>query len=147
MVAERLVFGARVNWAGHLKAKVKIRNFPEITLDEGNYFKGENLGPNPGEVLLASVGGCLVMTFSYLAQKMKVPLEGLTIDLEGAVTKPEGAWRITELRASLAVEADPSRTPAIKELFEKFKWYCPITQSVIKGIPIEFDLKINDAEH
>jgi putative redox protein len=60
---------------------IKIREHTVIadeTIDDG----GTNDGPTPMEILLGSVGGCIVVTARAYAQRKGWPLTGVSVELE-----------------------------------------------------------------
>lgn len=53
-----------------------------IVADEPAATGGDDLGPGPYELLLASLGACTVMTVELYARRKEWPLERVTIRLE-----------------------------------------------------------------
>lgn len=49
--------------------------------DEPKEFGGNNKGPNPHELLLASLGACGSMTMRLYAKEKNIPLKGIRITL------------------------------------------------------------------
>ena len=52
-----------------------------LVIDEPKEFGGDGKGPNPYDLLLASLGGCTAMTIMSYAKRKEIPLEGLQIRL------------------------------------------------------------------
>lgn len=52
-----------------------------LVIDEPQEFGGDGKGPNPYDLLLASLGGCTAMTIMSYAKRKGIPLEGLQIRL------------------------------------------------------------------
>ncbi len=50
--------------------------------DEPNDLGGADAGPTPFELLLSSIGACVVITVQMYARRKSWPLEGVTLDLE-----------------------------------------------------------------
>ena len=75
-------YKAEAKWLGGTKVKTRIREF-KIDIDELLELKGTNTAPNPVELLLAALGGCVALTYCGYAKKLKVDIENLVINLEG----------------------------------------------------------------
>ena len=54
----------------------------QFLADEPKAIGGKDIGPNPYDFLLASLGTCTSMTIKMYADFKKIPLEGVRIDLE-----------------------------------------------------------------
>jgi putative redox protein len=53
-----------------------------LVADEPLSFKGSNLGMNPYELLLASLGACTSMTMKMYADRKGIPLEDVVVELQ-----------------------------------------------------------------
>jgi len=52
---------------------------------------GTNLAPKPAEVSLQALGSCLLFAYLYAANKLKVTIDGLKVEIEGEVIP--GGWQ------------------------------------------------------
>jgi uncharacterized OsmC-like protein len=82
-------YKAQTKWLGDTKARTQIRGF-KIDIDEPLELKGTNTAPNPVEILLAALGGCVALTYQGYAKKFEVDIENLVINLEGDMIP--GGW-------------------------------------------------------
>jgi uncharacterized OsmC-like protein len=62
-------YKAQTKWIEGSKTETKIRDF-KISIDESLEFKGTNTAPNPVELLLAALGGCVILTYRGYAKKV-----------------------------------------------------------------------------
>ncbi len=59
----------------------------KLIMDAGEKVGGQNLGPTPKPLLMASLGGCTAMDVISLAKKMRQEVESFEIELEGDITE------------------------------------------------------------
>jgi putative redox protein len=64
-----------------LSQAITIRDF-QLTSDEPVTADGDNAGPTPVELLLASLGACKTMTVKIYANRKGWPLEQVSIDVQ-----------------------------------------------------------------
>ena len=59
----------------------------KLIIDAGPQVGGQNLGPTPKPLLLASLGGCTAMDVISIAKKMKQEIESFEVEVEGDITE------------------------------------------------------------
>jgi len=80
---------AQVKWIQGTKLESESRRF-KIIIDKPLEENGTNLGPKPAELSLQALGGCILFAYLYAAEKLRVDIEDLKVDLEGEVIP--GGW-------------------------------------------------------
>lgn len=82
----------------------------ELTADEPLSVGGEDLGPNPQELLAASLASCTAITMEMYAERKKWDLTGLEVDCEyspaerGTVTRFKLVMRMPDHLTSEQIE-------------------------------------------
>lgn len=59
----------------------------KFMIDASEEVGGENKGPKPKNLMLASLAGCTGMDVASILRKMRVPFEDLRIEVEGELTE------------------------------------------------------------
>ncbi|GAA3235587.1 hypothetical protein GCM10017691_33060 [Pseudonocardia petroleophila] len=83
-------------WDGGLRAVVDAGGF-ELVVDEPESVPGgTGKGPQPTDLLLASVASCMTLAMAYSARKRDIELVGLDVVVTGTYDGPQfSALRIT----------------------------------------------------
>ncbi len=123
------------------ESEANIRDF-SITIDEPKSLGGTNKGPNPVEVLLASLGGCLDFTGTIIAEEMGYRLEDFELEVEGdldprGVTgKADVPIGFQNIRVEVKkVEGIPEEK--IPEFIEKIQKRCPVDNTLEEVVKVE----------
>jgi putative redox protein len=72
----------RTRWTGGMRAVTDADGF-EIVVDEPETHGGTDTGPQPTDLLLASVGSCIALSMAFVARRRGVELFGLEIAVTG----------------------------------------------------------------
>lgn len=128
MPAERSV---QARWDGGLRAVVQAGEF-ELVVDEPESVPGgTNKGPQPTELLLASVASCFTIALAYSAGKRGVELAELRVDATGTYDGPRfSAIRIT-VRAAQPLGAE------LERLVRAAERVCYVTRTLTGSPEIE----------
>lgn len=118
------------HWEGGYLCRVPVRQF-EVVADEPPEYGGEDAGPAPTELFLASLATCFTMSVAYAARKMGVVLPDLAVTVRGHYRGP----RFDRIR----VEVSSSHPrAALDELVEKAAGYCYVSMTLRNAPEIEF---------
>jgi putative redox protein len=112
---------------------------PQVVVDGSNAD-----GPSPVAALLLGLGGCMAADVVDIATKMRLPLTGLSLVLEGD-RRAEPPRRFTAIRmkflvSGMAAADEPQLRRAIDLSRET---YCSVLHSLRDDIPIEIDLEMS----
>jgi len=80
---------AQAKWIQDTKLESESRRF-KLIIDKPLEENGTNLGPKPAELSLQALGGCILFAYLYAAEKLRVDIEDLKVDVEGEVVP--GGW-------------------------------------------------------
>ena len=125
------------------KVETKIREF-KVYIDEPLELRGTNTAPNPVELLLAALGGCIVLTYRGYAKKIGIEIEDLVISLEGDMIP--GGWvdeqgrerkGFRQIRYEVQIKAETPKERII-QLHKLVERKCPmsdilVNQTEVKG--------------
>lgn len=103
--------------------------------DEPPELDGDGLGPNPFDLLLASLGACLMITVVHYAGQAKIPLERLFIDLEG----DHGADKKYHAQATLRARGELSDSDM--QRLERAAHRCPVHAILEQGADIQIHVQ------
>jgi putative redox protein len=118
-------------WTGGLRAEVDAGGFTVVS-DEPESVGGTGSGPQPTELLLASIASCFTIAVAYTARKRDVPLADLAVDVTGTYDGPRfRAFRIE-------VRATEPRGDDLARLVETAKRVCYVTRTLAEPPEIEF---------
>ncbi len=141
-----ITFKARGNWLGNLKVETKIRDKFTINMDEPTSLGGEDSAPNPVEVVLASLIGCLGIVISIVAKEKSIPLNNVEIYAEGDLN-PEGFKGNPEVRAGcqevrVRVKIDsPVERERLQELLQLVERRCPVSDIIRNPVNLSINLE------
>jgi putative redox protein len=77
---------ATTDWISHMAFDARVRNH-RVRIDTTSAGGGNDSGPTPKELLLASLGACSGMDVAALLQKMRVPFRALRVEVSGELTE------------------------------------------------------------
>lgn len=116
-------------WDGGYRCTVSTRQF-RIRIDEPEKAGGEDTGPQPSEVFLASLAGCFTLALYHVAKKRDIELPDITVTATGRYEGPGFAH--------LAVVVQSGADPQILEaLIEPAKRVCYVSNTLRNVTDVE----------
>jgi uncharacterized OsmC-like protein len=114
----------------------KINCSHSFVIDQPKMAGGNDEGPNPLEIFLASLPACICAIGRIIANQRRIKLRGINVDVEGDIDKDflmgkttEGRAGFTEIRSFVQIDAD--MTLGEKEAFLKeIAMRCPIADNI-----------------
>ena len=119
-------------WDGGYRCTVATRQF-RIRIDEPVKAGGEDTGPQPSEVFLASLAGCFTLALYHVAKKRGIELPDITVTATGTYEGPGFAKLAVAVRST----ADP---PILEGLIEPAKRVCYVSNTLRKISDVQVNL-------
>lgn len=118
------------------------------TIDEPAGLGGTDLGANPVEHLLGSLGACQVITFQVWAEKLGLTLDAVDVDLSGDIDlrgffglDPEARPGFDQVRAEVRLTG-PESKEAYDELVAVVEEHCPVLDSIGARVPVSTQVTV-----
>ena len=135
-------YKAQTKWMKGSKAETEIRGF-KVSIDEPVELKGTNTAPNPVELLLTALGGCIVLTYRGYAKKYGIEIGNIVVDLEGDMIR--GGWTdeedkerrgFKEIRYEVKIKTKAS-TDKVNKLHKLVEEKCPVSDMLINPTDVK----------
>lgn len=119
----------------------------QLMADEPVSFGGNNLGPNPYDLLLMSLGACTSMTLRMYANHKKLPVEDITVRLQHEHVHADDCEQCEDREGKLEkitryIDYKGELTQAQRSRFLEIADRCPVHKT-LRSIPII----VNHEEH
>ena len=132
------------------RSETKIRQF-SLTVDEPVSLGGTDTGPNPCELILAALATCQEITYRAYATALGIPLESVSVKLEGTLdlrgffaVKDDVRAGFNEVRgvANLRSSAPAADLAKLKEVVDA---HCPVLDILRAQLPVDIRLETEQA--
>ena len=133
-----------------LRSETKIRQF-NVTVDEPPNLGGADTGPNPVEFVLAALATCQEITYRAYATALGVPLESVSVTLEGSLDL-RGFFAVKDgVRAgfndvrgvvNLKSSAPDAELAKLKDVVDA---HCPVLDILRAPVPVDLRLETQRA--
>jgi putative redox protein len=133
-----------------LRSETKIRQF-NVTVDEPPNLGGTDTGPNPVEFVLAALATCQEITYRAYATALGIPLESVSVTLEGSLDlrgffAVKGGVRagFNDVRGvvNLKSSAPDAELAKLKDVVDA---HCPVLDILRAPVPVDLRLETQRA--
>ena len=130
-----------VNWKDNMAFEADIDGH-KIMMDASPGVGGENKGPTPKPLLLASLGGCTGMDVVSIARKMRQEITGFEIELTGEIEEefPKPYSGIHLIYKFSGKDLDKEKLDKAVNLSQDR--YCGISATLRKAMGITYEIVI-----
>src|ERR687886_146780 len=121
-------------WDGGLRCRGSAGRF-ELIVDEPESVGGTDQGPQPTELLLASIASCFTLAMAYAAGKRGVELAGLQVRATGTYDGP----RFSAIQ--LSIQADAPDLDGLRQLVPMAQRLCYVTNTLRRSPTLDIDCR------
>ncbi len=141
----KAVFSVASRQIDGLRSEVEIRQFT-VTVDEPPSLGGTDTAPNPVEYVLVALATCQEITYRAYATALGVPLESVSVTLEGSLdlrgffaVSNDARPGFTGIRGAVRLKsvASPEELAKLKAVVDA---HCPVLDILRSPTPVELDL-------
>lgn len=126
MAAERTVRGV---WLGAWRCDVNAGDF-DLKIDEPESVAGgTNQGPQPTDLLLASISSCFTLALAHTARKRSLDVEDIRVDVTGQYDGPS----FSRIDINAFVDCEPEELPQLLSGAERV---CYVTNTIRGGVEL-----------
>lgn len=116
----------------------------KLMIDSGEKFGGQNRGPRPKNLMMVALAGCTGMDVASIMGKMKIPFEGLNVEVKGSITEDhpkhfENMHIIYKLTGKNIMKEKVEK--AVNLSLDK---YCGVSFGYKKSMKISYEIIINE---
>jgi len=121
------------SWKGDFRTEVQAGEF-QLLVDEPLSVGGSNTGPQPTDLLLASVASCFTLALSFSANKRDIEPDHIEVEVTGFYDGP----KFRGIDIVVDIGCDPVQVPTLIAAAERI---CYVTNT-LKTDP-EIDVRVN----
>jgi len=136
-------FKATAHLQDGVKVKTGSRHF-ELIIDEPESLGGTDIGMNPVEALLASLGACQSIVARVYAPKFGVNLDDFRVDVEGDFDLDGFFNRSTvrpgysDIRYTFRIKTDSSKEK-VEEFIQFLESKCPVGDAIANPVNVKLE--------
>ena len=129
------------SWNGNMKFDAMVSGH-KVSMDALPEVGGENAGPRPKELMLASLAGCTGMDVISILRKMKVEVESFNINVEADLTE-EHPKHYTKMHITYLFKGNNLDVEKLKKAVDLSQdKYCGVSATYRKAMQLSYEIKI-----
>ena len=134
-----------------LTISCQARDF-EYTLDEPKELGGNDMGMNPVESILCSLGACKSIVVKAFARAHKIKINSVRIELEGVLDpdgflgkNPDAKIGFSEIKTHFFIDAD-NTAEEITRYIDFVERNCPVQDTIVNAPDFKTEITLIDKE-
>jgi organic hydroperoxide reductase OsmC/OhrA len=137
-----LSYQTTARWNHETGGTAQLEGFT-LDFDTPNEYGGEEEAPCPDQLFMASIAGCIINTFNYYRNMLKVETKDLAVDVSSDIelTKNDG-YRIKKISIKIQVWCSDDEQEKNLKCAERAKDFCHLSKSIEPAIPINTTIQV-----
>lgn len=145
-----VVFRAETKLLENVCCSAKVRDFPEMMVDEPPSLGGGDTGMNPVELIAVALGTCQEIMYAAYAAVMGIPLNKVSVEVKGYLNL-QGLFAMNESipagydKIKYITKIDsPEPFEKIAQLVRMVETHCPVLDTLTRPIRVDGRVFHND---
>ncbi len=142
-------YSATTQLLENVRCSGKVRNMPEVIIDEPPVLAGGDAGLSPVDHILIALGTCQEIMYSAYASVMDIPLDSVkcnlkaNLDVKGLFGLDESVPAgFTDISFETFIES-PADTDSLMKLAHAAESHCPVLDMLTRQVPVSGNVTIN----
>ncbi|MGQ9720062.1 MAG: OsmC family protein [Candidatus Jordarchaeum sp.] len=137
-------FQTTVIWDKETGGDISVKNYPILKIDTPIEWGGQGRSYCPDQLFISSIGGCLLDTFIFIKNRMRLNLLDLKITLNMSIRQARDGYHVKEIEGKTKVTVDEGEKEKGETCAELAKEYCHILRLIRKVIPVNILSEVNE---
>ncbi len=130
-----------VSWTGEMAFEANVNGF-KLVIDADEKVGGQNKGPRPKPLTLASLGGCTAMDVISILKKMRVEPSWFNVEVEGELTEEHPKYYHT-IKLTYQFKGENLEMEKLQKAVDlSQERYCGVSALLSKGAKIESKIEV-----
>nr|MDO8082049.1 OsmC family protein [Candidatus Freyarchaeota archaeon] len=138
------LFQATVAWDGETGGNITIKDFPELQIDTPAEWGGQGRSYCPDQLFVSSVGGCLLETFLFIKNKMKLNLLQLRVPIQMSIRQTRDGYYVSEIEGKVQATVKKGEKEKGETCAQLAEEYCHLIRLIKKAIPVKIIYEVTE---
>ncbi len=145
-------YSATTELLENVRCSAKVRNLPEVIIDEPPVLAGQDAGLSPVEHILIALGTCQEIMYAAYASVMDIPLDSVKVNLKANLDvkglfglDPAVPAGFTDIAFETTLDS-PADNATLLKLVEAAESNCPVMDMLTRKVPVTGNVTINGVD-
>jgi organic hydroperoxide reductase OsmC/OhrA len=140
-----LIYKIKVEWDKKTGGVVKFNKRSELRIDMAEEFGGLGQDYCSDELFLTAISGCILETFLYIGQKMRIKLKDYTVEAQAIVDSNRSGFYISKIIFNFKIKVPKEQLKKAEECFNLSLDYCHLKRAINPKIEMIINKHITDS--
>jgi len=140
---EKLIYNVKIRWDKATGGIIDFGNCENLRIDTPIEFEGQGLAPCPDKLFLASIGGCLLNTFTHYARKLGLPFMDAIVSVKASLSLHREGYIFDYINAELRIHSLEENYELAEKCGVLARDYCHITRSIESALPVKVNIEVD----
>jgi organic hydroperoxide reductase OsmC/OhrA len=138
------LFQSSVAWDGETGGDITIKDLPELKIDTPTEWGGQGRSYCPDQLFVSCVGGCLLETFLFIKNKMKLNLLQLRVSIQMSIRQTRDGYYVSEIEGKVQVTVEKGEKEKGETCAQLAEEYCHLIRLIKKAIPVKIIYEVTE---